>query len=187
MSLFTKQKQTRRHRKQIYGYQREKGVGQGQLRIQVLNLINICLQKTQRGLALPSSLGHFSLMPSLFTTIPAPVASLFLNTTNFPLPWAMYTSWSVWKAFPSSRHSGDADSDQGYPLFIGILDAFRVQLNSKRKKQVLSKGNRVIFLHPPPDPRMPFSTPTCVFISPLHHSEYLVLNLHCTTSPDPPS
>lgn len=53
--------------------------------------------------------------------------------------------------------------------------------------RVLSKGNRVIFLHPPPDPRMPFSTPTCEFISPLHHSEYSVLNLHGTTSPNPPS
>ena len=29
MNLFTKQKQTHRHRKQTYGYQREKGGGKG--------------------------------------------------------------------------------------------------------------------------------------------------------------
>ena len=29
MSLFTKQRQTHRYRKQIYGYQRGKGVGEG--------------------------------------------------------------------------------------------------------------------------------------------------------------
>ena len=29
MNLFTKQKQTHRHRKQIYGYQRGKGMGEG--------------------------------------------------------------------------------------------------------------------------------------------------------------
>ena len=29
MSLFTKQKQTQRHRKQTYGYQRGEGIGEG--------------------------------------------------------------------------------------------------------------------------------------------------------------
>ena len=29
MNLFTKQKQTHRHRKQTYGYQRGKGIGEG--------------------------------------------------------------------------------------------------------------------------------------------------------------
>ena len=29
VNLFTKQKQAHRHRKQTYGYQREKGVGEG--------------------------------------------------------------------------------------------------------------------------------------------------------------
>ena len=29
VNLFTKQKQTHRHRKQIYGYQRGNGVGEG--------------------------------------------------------------------------------------------------------------------------------------------------------------
>ena len=33
MNLLTKQKQIQRHRKQIYGYQRERGVGGNKLRI----------------------------------------------------------------------------------------------------------------------------------------------------------
>ena len=32
MHLYTKQKQTYRHRKQTYGYQREKGGGEGEIR-----------------------------------------------------------------------------------------------------------------------------------------------------------
>ena len=32
MNLYTEQKQTHRHRKQIYGYQRGEGAGEGQIK-----------------------------------------------------------------------------------------------------------------------------------------------------------
>ena len=133
-----------RHRKQIYGYQRGKRVGEGQIRIQFFNLINRPLED--------SAWSGFS----------------YLSGTLLPNTVLIHSRFSPTGFLVLKHHK--------FPPALGhvYLLVFRL----------LSKGNRVIFLHPPPDPRMLFSAPTCVFISPLHHSEYSALSLHGTTSPD---
>ena len=52
MNLFTKEKQTHRHKEHTYGYQRGKRVGEGQIRSLGLTYANYYIKDKQQGLTI---------------------------------------------------------------------------------------------------------------------------------------